>query len=352
MRRLLACIGGGLLPAILLGVVGGTYAYAAPPQAVEVTPPTTAHAASKGAADAKRGARLDDVVVYVGGTPITAGDVEQELSLRIPKATSHGVISAERTQQHLDDVVRELVMKELVFQAAVKSGVSVTDDEMQAARASILGRFTSPEMYQAALAREGLDEATIEAGLKRQILQQKMMNRVLAKVTPPTESELRKYYDEHPDKFRIPAQANVSYLMVPVDPSSDQATWEEAKVRLEAFKELIQGGEPYEAVRDSVKESGGAQAVDLGLVHQGQPDMAEVDRVAFSLKEGEVSDPVRTLYGYALIYVSKQVPPRKLSFEQLNRDLFEKEWLAARRQQTRDQWLSDLVEQAELKFTE
>jgi len=93
-------------------------------------------------------------------------------------------------------------------------------------------------------------------------------------------------------------------------------------------------------------------AIDLGRVHQGQTGVDAIDKVAFTMAAGSVSEPLWTLYGYALAHVVDTLPGRQLTFEELNRDLFEKEWLQARRKEVRNKWLAGLVQEAALVFQE
>jgi parvulin-like peptidyl-prolyl isomerase len=175
--------------------------------------------------------------------------------------------------------------------------------------------------------------------------------RVMDRVGQPTEADLRAYYDENRQQFWIPPRAHVRYLMAMVEPSAAPPEWEAAKARLEPYLERLRAGEPFERIRDAAAAEAGIEAVDLGLLHEGQAEIQEIGQAAFSLAPGQISEPVWTLFGYALVFVTEREDGRQLGFDELNRELFAREWLAARREEARQTWVRELVEAADIQFS-
>jgi parvulin-like peptidyl-prolyl isomerase len=296
---------------------------------------------------------LDEgVTVRVNGVPILTSLVDSTVAARVPKVTGHGVVSDERIRFHRDQVIRELVIRQLMLQAAHEAGVQISEADITAQEEALQARFSDQASYQQAVGSQGLNKEQIRKGLREHLMGEKLAGRVMDKVTTPSEEQLRAYYDANLDKFKIPAQAEVSYLMLTVDPSATKEIWDAAKDRMAQFQERITDADSFAAVRAEIADDDSINAVDLGRVHQGQAGIGEVDKTAFSQDPQTVSDPVWTLYGYALVWVAERVDARQLSFEGLNRDLFEKEWLVARRKDARDAWVTDLVREADLKFAE
>lgn len=330
-----ARIWGGLLLAALIGAAG--------------TAPLYASELPEGD---KEGAAAAQAVAYVNGEAILAAEVERTLAARVPKVTGHGVLSDERIRFHRDQIVREMVVRKLMLQAATKAGVAVSDAEIEAEEAKLRQRFPSDEDYRRAVSAQGLDVTAIRAGLREHLMGEKLAEQVAARVPAPTEGDLMAYYDGHREQFVIPTQAAISYLMLRVDPSAPKDVWDAARDRLKAVGDRITAGESFDAVAAEVAAGGELSLVTLGLVHQGQTGVEEIDRMAFDMASGAVSEPVWTLYGYALVRVGERKPGRQLAFDELNRALFKTEWLEARRKEARNEWLAGLVREAELKFVE
>jgi len=290
------------------------------------------------------------VVALVNGDPIMAAEVAAFVAARVPQVSGHGVVSDERIRFHRDQVIRELVVRQLMLQEAKHEQVEVTQAELDGQVAALQGRFTDESGYLKALASQGLDDATVRAGLRDHLMGEKLAARVMGAVGTPSTEQLHAYYDANLEKFKVPTQAELSYLMLDVDPSGSRDEWTAARERMTELKGQLAEGDSLASLLTDDDE--GLHLISLGRVHKGQTGVEEIDAVAFEIEPGTVSDPVWTLYGYALVRVAERTGGRQLAFDELNRDLFAQEWLAARRKEARNEWVAGLVRKAELKFAE
>ncbi len=203
--------------------------------------------------------------------------------------------------------------------------------------------------------------------------------KVAADIEQPDESTLEAYYEEHVDSFQRPEQVRLGFveitpeklaasqevsdaalqsayedyresragetvrrarhILIQMPGDADAATVDEARERLEAAREAIVSGEAsfeekVEELSDdgSTRDSGG----DLGRVGEGE--IAEsFDRAVAKLDEGDVSEPVRTRFGWHLIEVYEvseaDVPPleeaRGELVERLKQDAAERAYYEA-----------------------
>ncbi|MFC1595479.1 peptidylprolyl isomerase [Gemmatimonadota bacterium] len=112
-------------------------------------------------------------------------------------------------------------------------------------------------------------------------------------------SEVRAYYDSHPEEFTEPAKVDMNYILLYKDASPrDQAEMEEEMVYVRSS--LQQGGDFGALARmysDDTSAGGGGY---LGWVSPGDM-VASFDQAAFELTEGELSDPVLSEYGWHII---------------------------------------------------
>jgi hypothetical protein len=292
----------------------------------------------------------DRVLVRVNGHGIRASELDRLLAARVPALTGHGQISPERMAAHRKAALQELVVRRLELDEARRAGVEVTDAEVDKAEAELKARFPDADAYARAIAAQGLDPGAIREGLTEHLLGRKMEERIKARVGAPTRDQLMAYHDEHPDKFRIPPQADVTYLLAPVDPSAPPSDWEAAKEKVAALKARLDGGAPFAGLAAAAQGDPGLKVVALGRIHEGQSDIAEIDKAAFALEAEQVSDPVWTLYGYALVHVGERRSGRQLAFDDLNLDLFKREWRRAREGEALQAWLAGLMEHAKLDF--
>jgi hypothetical protein len=123
------------------------------------------------------------------------------------------------------------------------------------------------------------------------------------------EDEVKAYYDGHPKQFRRDRQVFLYNIYKRRQGSEDPVAF------LAGLKQRAQAGEPFTALARAHSDSE-TRANDgmVGWVDRGA--MApRLDRVAFSLKEGQVSDPVAVPTGAVLLYAQKVVPEKNFAYK-------------------------------------
>jgi peptidyl-prolyl cis-trans isomerase C len=143
-----------------------------------------------------------------------------------------------------------------------------------------------------------------------------------------TESETRKYYDEHPEDFATPEKVHVRHIVISeVQSGPAKKTQGEALERIEKVAGEIRASDTASAKgttdekvlahlrvahfseeakkysEDGSAESGG----DLGWIVKGQTD-PDFEKAAWGMKAGTISGIVQTKFGYHLIFVEAREP--------------------------------------------
>lgn len=123
-------------------------------------------------------------------------------------------------------------------------------------------------------------------------------------------------YLAHPESFQVPDRVNVSHILIQSNNRSDEDALELAtqlKERLTVdpglFDELIN---EYSEDPAKVNNNGTYPSVQRGQM------VAPFEEVAFAMTEpGQISDPVKTDYGYHIIRLNEKIPPSTIPFEQI-----------------------------------
>ena len=145
------------------------------------------------------------------------------------------------------------------------------------------------------------------------ILAQEYMKKVISKVKKPTEQDVEQYYQTHKGEFIHPAQVKAQHILIRVDAEAKPEAVEAAKAKAEGIrKELLAGGDFGKlAEKYSDDEGSKASGGDLGFFTKDKM-IAEFAQAAFSLKKDEISQPVKTEYGYHLIKVNELSPEKPM----------------------------------------
>jgi peptidyl-prolyl cis-trans isomerase D len=124
-------------------------------------------------------------------------------------------------------------------------------------------------------------------------------------------TSFKRVYEEDQSRFGRPEQRSVRHLLLTVPPDADEAAAQSVEAQLQAIRERILAGESFaEVARSESQDPGSAsEGGSLGTIEQGIMDPV-FDSVAFALPDGELSEPVRTRFGYHLIEVTEIIPRR------------------------------------------
>ncbi|WP_338787493.1 peptidylprolyl isomerase [Metabacillus sp. FJAT-53654] len=198
--------------------------------------------------------------------------------------TKAGNITKDEFYQAMKDRFGEDTLTELVHEKVLSEKYEVSDKEIQTEfdkyKTQLGAQFTSMVEMQG--------EDVVKQILKVDLLRKKAAEEEV-KVT---DEDLKAYYDT------LEGKVKASHILV-----ADEATAKEVKDKLAA-------GEKFEDLAKELStDTGSAQnGGELGWFGKGQM-VKEFEDAAFKLKEGEVSAPVKTDYGYHIIKVTETVKP-------------------------------------------
>src|SRR5579863_1413439 len=124
-----------------------------------------------------------------------------------------------------------------------------------------------------------------------------------------SDDDLRNYYDQHRDQYRTSEQAKVSHILIKTplpgpDGKIDEKGVTEAQNRAADLLKQIKAGARFEELATKYSEDPGSakQGGSLGWITKGQT-VPEFEKVAFSLPKGQISDLVKSSYGFHIIRV-------------------------------------------------
>ena len=122
-----------------------------------------------------------------------------------------------------------------------------------------------------------------------------------------TDAEVQQYYNQHQSDYHVDDQVKVRHILIKVDPNADAKEDAAAKAKAEdILKQLRNGGNFAELAKKYSDDPGSKdQGGELGFIKHGVT-VPEFDKVAFSLQPGQISDLVRTKFGYHIIQTEEK----------------------------------------------
>ena len=152
--------------------------------------------------------------------------------------------------------------------------------------------------------------------LRNEITNQLQFNRLLEEEStcePVTEEEAKKYYEERPELFRTEETVSASHILKKAENESEYKT---AKEEILLLREKLNGGADFtELVRSDSDDKNNDG--NLGYFGKGRM-VPEFEKVAFSLAEGELSQPVKSQFGWHLILLHQKKAPEVTPFDEVS----------------------------------
>ena len=134
----------------------------------------------------------------------------------------------------------------------------------------------------------------------------------------PGEEEVRAYYDANLSQYQTPGQVRASHVLLRIG-ESDEA---EVAARAAALAARARGGDDFAALAREFSEDEGTAGSggDLGTFGRGRM-VPEFEAAAFSMAPGEISDPVKSAFGYHVILVTEAEEEVTESFEDVRESI-------------------------------
>jgi len=279
--------------------------------------PTAAHTAAHTSSASSGQGRMDGVAAVVQGEPIFDSEVDEQVYLFFMQQGQQpdSLQALAMRKQILDRLIDE----KLIVQEAKRKQVVVADSEVDHqvsdAIADAKQRLGGDAGYQAELTKEGISENDLRERYRGEIRRQLLANQLLRKElnlkleVSPAEAEA--YFKANPGDFpKRPEEVGLAVIQIPIAPESSAVV--AAKARAQALLDRVRKGESFTRVAMEASEDPGTRASggDLGFFGHGDLD-STFEQVAFQLKPGQISDLVRTPFGFHIIRVEEADTTRK-----------------------------------------
>ncbi|MGE5560696.1 MAG: peptidylprolyl isomerase [Chloroflexota bacterium] len=233
-----------------------------------------------------------------------------------------------------EEVLDELISNRLIEQEGAKNHVVIDqakiDERLAEYKRSIAGGDDAT--WQAVLAQYGMTERSLRETIRRDMIAEE----IIGKDITVTDEDITTYFEQNRDNYAEDEQVRASHILV--------GTKEEA----DAIRAQLAGGADFAALakEKSLDTASGAQGGDLGYFGRDQMDPA-FEEAAFELAVGELSQPVKSQFGYHIIKVTDHKQAREYALEEV-KDRVRQDVLTSKISERYPDWVAGLKAKAKI----
>ncbi len=249
---------------------------------------------------------LDRVVAIVDNDVVMQSQLDQRL--REVRATIQKR-GAPLPPEHVltQQVLERLIIENIQLQIGDRSGVRITDEELNQAMGTIAQRNNmSLDQFRAALAHDGLSYDEAREQVRREMIISRVRQRRVAERIQVSEQEVQNFLASDLGKIQLSEEYRLANILIPVpDSASPETVQAAARQAQEMYQQLKQGADFGQL---AVSRSAGDNALEGGEI--GWRKAAQLpspfDGMVGSLAVGDVTEPVRTPGGFIILKLEEK----------------------------------------------
>ncbi|MDP3976644.1 MAG: peptidylprolyl isomerase [Pseudomonas sp.] len=237
---------------------------------------------------------VDNDVIMQSQLDARVREVQQTIAKRGAALPPENVLS----QQVLD----RLVIENIQLQIGDRSGIRITDEELNQALASIAQRNgMSLEQFRAALAQDGLSYADARDQVRREMVISRVRQRRVAERIQVTDQEVQNFLASDLGKLQLSEEFRLANILIPLsDGSSPQEIQAAERQAQELHQQLREGADFAQmAVAHSASETA-LEGGEMGWRKAAQMP-PPFDAMIGAMAAGDVTEPMRTPGGFIML---------------------------------------------------
>ncbi len=229
-----------------------------------------------------------------------------------------------------NQAVQFLVQREQFEIKADELEVEVTDKQVDDRLAQIKKQYFqgSDKKYQEQLKQQGLTEESVKRDIRAQLVQEGIFKKVTEDIKV-TDKEIQDYYTKNKAQYGTPEQREVRHILVPTKKQADSI-----------YQQLQDGGNFAALAKKFSKDPASASQGGKLTIARGQT-VAPFDHTAFLLKEGQVSRPVKTQYGFHIIEPIGEIKAAETTELSKVKQSIRQQLLQTKRNEAMTTWVED-----------
>lgn len=272
--------------------------------------------------------------------PVSDIEIIEEIN-KIPSFKTNGIFDEEKYRQILkanglppasfeESIKRDLLINKMTF--LIQNSVNVRNEEIKNeymfrnSKAKISYLKISPDIFKnkVVLDNKSLEryynnnKEKYEKPKEVKVKYVKFNSNDFIKEINITDEEIQNYYIRNRLKYYEPEKIKVKHILISVKKWDNKTEVDKALNKIKSIQKELKNNGVFERLAEkySDDQSSARDGGQIGFIKRGEV-VPEFEKAAFKLKEGEISDIVKTQFGYHLIKVDEKIPAKMPTLNEL-----------------------------------
>lgn len=244
---------------------------------------------------------VDRIVGSVDGEPITLYELRQYRDKQMAAMPNAQNVTSE-------EMLQALITEKCLAREILARGIRVRDEDIDRYIDRIKQQNKVDEAgLKKALAQQGMDYDKYREQIRKEIEKVQLLNREIRGKVNVTPEDVTRYYEAHKADYEQPGGVALRQITMKLSPDAPDEIVGAITQRMNDVRGRIVKGEDFATLAKQFSEDPLApEGGDLGEV-QPSKLVPEFETVVGKLKEGEVSEPIRTKVGLHLLKLEKVI---------------------------------------------
>jgi len=247
------------------------------------------------------------IVARVNGTDLTLKELLDIMNRIAPEHTKGaGQSSPDADAKLKKEALDTLVFRELAFQEAIKQGMKVNPENIDAAMKKLKTDLASENAYKEFLAKSGHTETSLKKQVERDQLIEAITSKEILLKAKVDEKLVRDTFEKEKKSFVVPESFFVEDIFIQTNKEDDASALNKSKEVLAFLKKNNNDSSKLAQDKTLVVRKG-------GVTEQEYPS---IFRTAAKMKSGELSSVIKESDGLHIVKLLQKEPSRQLSFDE------------------------------------
>lgn len=294
---------------------------------------------------------IDRIAAIVNQEIITLSEVERYAEhYKVELKTDDRFQRREEMRKLYGSILDKLIEEKLIEQEAKRLGIKVTSKEIDTVIEDLRKRNAlSQEDLEKELAKEGMKLEDFRKQIEKKLQNTKLINLAIKIDLNPDGKKLREFYEKNIGLYQKEELYRPAHIFFAIPKDAAPEEIQKIKRKCQNVLEKIRQGEDFgEMALIYSEDPSSKDKGDLGFFKKGEL-MSPLEKALLQLKVGEVSDIIRTEFGFHIIKLIDKKGGGPLPFEEVS-ERVKRDFMEAEMEKALKQFLKTLKEKSVIEI--